>query len=307
MRGSCGGRAGGVRVRALTAALTAVLCTGCPSQRHGNGPGLGSTGVTDRAATEARVIEYFRKTAAVPAGATLEITDWSAAGVPGWSKANLQVNSGFRSEDLHFVVSDDGRYLVRGEPVDLTVDPALAIRSQIDLKGQPVRGPADAPVTIVEYSDFQCPFCAKSSQTVEHDLLAAFPGKVRLVHKNFPLPQIHPWAQNAAIAAECALQQSNDGYWRFYEMLFEQQKTITPANLREKVLDGSAVAGLDRAKLTQCYDSKATAAQVQADVSEGHALGVNSTPTFFVNGRRLAGAVPLDNFRAAVEQELSSR
>ncbi|HVN85801.1 MAG TPA: DsbA family protein [Candidatus Binatia bacterium] len=284
--------------------LFALLFAGCAAQLHG---GSSTPPIASRSATEQRILDYFRKTAVIPPASNLQIVDWKSAGVPGWNQAMLKIDSGFRSQEINFVVSEDGRYLIRGEVVDLTTDPLQSVREKIDLKGQPIRGAADAPVTIVEYSDFQCPFCAKASQTLENDVLPAYLGKVRLVHKNFPLTQIHPWAQNAAVAAECAREQGNDGYWKLYDALFRQQKTITPINLREKVLDVSGAAGLDRQALAKCYDGKATAAQVQADLAEGNALGVNSTPTFFVNGRRLAGAVPADSFRNVIDQELGQR
>ena len=291
--------------RLTTWVLVSMLAFGCVAHRHTQSGTTAAGGPADRPATEARITDYLRKTAALPPGTTLQISDWGAADMPGWSKATVQVSSGNRSQQVAVVVSNDGHYMIRGEVVDLTVDPLKAIRDKIDLKGQPVRGAADAPVIIVEYSDSQCPFCARASQTVEHDLLAAYPGKVKLVHKNFPLTQIHPWAQNAALFAECALLQNNDGYWKLYELFFQQQKTLTPANLKEKVLEAAGAAGLDRQKLADCFDSKATAAQVQADVGEGTALGVNSTPMFFVNGHRLSGAQPAEAFRAIIDQELA--
>jgi protein-disulfide isomerase len=227
--------------------------------------------------------------------------------VPGWTKGTLKVTAGPRSQQGTILVSNDGRYLLRGEPVDLTVDPLQAIRAKINLSNQPSRGPADAPVTVVEYSDFQCPYCAKASAIVEHDLLTAYPDKVRLVHKSFPLTNIHPWAMSAAIAARCAFEQNNEAYWVLYEAFFSEQKTITPANVKDKALAAARRTTIDLALFETCYDGKATAAAVQADVAEGNAVGVNSTPTFFVNGRRIAGAAPLESFRAAVDAELAAR
>ncbi len=287
--------------------LVAVAMTGCASLRRGVGLAPGKAEPKDRPAAEARMIRYIRTAASLPADAKVEVTGWNAATVPGWNIANVQIDSGGRSQQVKVTVSQDGRYLSRGELVDLTVDPAQAIRNKIDLKGQPVRGAPDASVTVVEYSDFQCPFCARAAHTVEHELLEAYPGKVKLVHKNFPLTQIHPWAESGAIAAECALAQQNDGYWKVYETLFEQQKAITPANLKDKVLEVAGQAGLDTQKLGDCYDTKATAAQVQADMAEASVLGVNSTPTFFVNGQRISGAQPIESFRALVDQALGSR
>jgi protein-disulfide isomerase len=283
----------------------AALLSACATRQPDRGKPV--PGISDSIVTEGRILEYFEKTATLPPGATMVVKDWQPAPAPGWSTGTLRIESGFRSQEINLVVTNDGRYMVRGDLIDLTVDPLQSVRDKIALDGQPVRGAVEAPVTIVEYSDFQCPYCAKASHTIEQELLAAYPGKVRLVHKNFPLTQIHPWAQDAAVAAECALAQSNDGYWKVYEALFEQQRTITPDNLKEKVLEVGALAKLDPEVLAACYDTKATLPAVQSDIAEGSALGVNSTPTFFVNGRRVAGAMPIDSFRALIDRELAGR
>jgi protein-disulfide isomerase len=280
---------------ATAAILVAVAC---------GGPGAGST-VSDETISQ-RVVDYFQKTVTTP-GLGFKVTKIEAADVPGWRKGNLEVSLGQQNQNVAFYVSQDGHFLFRGDAVDLTVDPLEQVRSKIKLEDQPVRGPKDAKVTIVEYSDFQCPFCSRVYTTLENDVLKQYGDKVRFVFKNFPLTSIHPWAEDAAVASECAFAQSNDHFWAMYDGLFSRQADITQANLKEKTAEIATKAGMDAAKFQECLDGKKSLDAVRADESEGTALGVNSTPTFFINGRRLSGAQTPENFRQMIDQELSAK
>jgi protein-disulfide isomerase len=128
---------------------------------------------------------------------------------------------------------------------------------------------------------------------------------VRFVFKQIPLTQIHPWAEDAAVASECALQQGNDQFWKLYDGLFSAQNDITKENLTAKTQDLATAAGMDAAKLEECLEGKKTLDAVKADQSEAAAVGVNSTPTFFVNGRRVQGAQSADSFKQAIDQALA--
>jgi protein-disulfide isomerase len=206
-----------------------------------------------------------------------------------------------------FLVSDDGRWLFRGDPVDLTVDPRKAVMDRVVLTDQPSRGPADAKVTIVEYSDFQCPYCGRAWELVEKEVLPKYADKVRFVFKQMPLNQIHPWAEGAAIASECAFKQGNDQFWKVYDGLFAQQAAITEQNLRGKVEEIATAAGnVDVPKLLACLDAKETLPAVQADVKEASDVGINSTPTFVINGRRLNGAQSAEAFAKMIDEELGA-
>ncbi len=249
-----------------------------------------------------RISEYFGKS--VTPGVGLRVTDLAPAEVPGWNKGTLEVSAGGNTQNMSFLVSQDGRYFISGEVTDLTVDPLQAVMQKIDLKDEPARGPADAKVTIVEYSDFQCPFCSRGYQIVEEQVMPEYKDKVKFYFKNLPLKSIHPWAESAAIAAECAGQQSGDGFWKMYHSLFKNQKDINQGNLKEKVVAYAKDAGLDEAKFTDCFDNKGSQVKVDKDVEEAAAVGANSTPTFFINGRRLEGAQPFENFKSIIDQEL---
>ena len=133
-----------------------------------------------------------------------------------------------------------------------------------------------------------------------------YEGKVRLVFKNFPLQSIHPWAEPAAVAAECAYKQNPEAFWKVYNYLLQNQKEINAQNLKEKVL--TAVGdGVDKAALTDCIDNQKTLAQVKADQQEGTTVGVNGTPAFLINGRLLSGAQPAAQFKAIIDDEMASK
>ncbi|MEE2662736.1 MAG: thioredoxin domain-containing protein [Myxococcota bacterium] len=162
----------------------------------------------------------------------------------------------------------------------------------------PSLGRDDAPVTIVEFSDYQCPFCSRAEPTVKQ-VLAKYPDSVRLVYRHFPLDAIHPQARPAAIAAVCAAQQ--DHFWEFHDRLFASQ-----SDLSADTLAGFAdELELDRAAFEECLTSDAAAMSVEKDLVAGQAAGTTGTPAFFVNGIMLSGARPLDDFVELIEAELA--
>jgi protein-disulfide isomerase len=171
------------------------------------------------------------------------------------------------------------------------------IRIQVKVDGAFVKGPQDAPVTIVEFSDFHCPFCRGAVATVK-EVLRQFPVQVKWVFRDFPLPSLHPQAFKAAEAARCAGEQGK--FWEYHDILFDSQDQTTTADFKrfaeQLKLDGARFAG--------CLDSGKYRAAVEADMKDGTQLGVTGTPTFFINGRMLVGAQPLEQFRKVIEREL---
>jgi protein-disulfide isomerase len=249
-----------------------------------------------------RIEEFFTKS--VTPGITLKANAIAPSKVPGWNKGVLDVDANGNKQSVPFLVSPDGKYFISGEVTDLTVDPLEATMKKIDLGGRPARGPSDAEVTIVEFSDFQCPFCSRGYQILEEQVMPEYEGKVRLFFKHLPLKSIHPWAESAALAAECAANQSPDAFWKMYHSIFKGQRDLNQDNLKAKVVEFARSAGLDDGKFIQCYDTKATLPRIEKDLAEAAAVGANSTPTFFLNGRRLEGAQPLENFKAIIDEEL---
>ncbi|MFI5394454.1 MAG: thioredoxin domain-containing protein [Candidatus Binatia bacterium] len=255
---------------------------------------------------EQRIEGYIKKTGSLPPEVTLKVIDAAPAEVPSMLNVTLEASNGGNTQKVPLLVSRDGRYFIQGRLVDLTVDPYKAVVEKISLKDQPMRGNPDAKVTIVEYSDFQCPFCSRAYNTIESEVLKAYGDKVRLVYKNFPLSSIHPWAESGALAAACARKQSPAGFWKMYDFLFQNQQEISLDNLKEKAQGVIKEAGLDVTAFDACFDNKAALDAVKSDETEAEALGVNSTPTFFINGQKLEGAVPFENFKAVLDQALSA-
>lgn len=185
--------------------------------------------------------------------------------------------------------------MTRAGDVRVLLDPP---RVEVTLTAtDPSRGPANAPVTIIEYSDYQCPFCARVGPTLKK-VLAEYGDKVRFVYKDFPLPT-HPNAQKAAEAARCAGDQGK--YWEMHDLMFADIGALSVPELKQ----GAAKLGLDQAAFDQCLDSNKHQAVVQADYEQAEKLGVNSTPTLYINGRPLIGAQPYEAFKQVIDEELA--
>jgi protein-disulfide isomerase len=286
---------------ALAAALVvAAACDNPPPTAPATATPVTATAKPDEVAK--RIEDYFSKS--VTPGITLKASAISASQVPGWNKGTLDVDANGNKQSIPFLVSLDGRYFISGDVTDLTVDPLEAVMKKIDLANRPSRGPADAKVTIVEFSDFQCPFCSRGYQILEEQVMPEYEGKVRLFFKHLPLKSIHPWAEGAAIASECAAEQSPEAFWTMYHAIFKAQRELNNDNLKAKLTEFAKAAGIDDGKFAQCYETKATQPRIEKDLAEAAAVGANSTPTFFINGRRLEGAQPLENFKAIIDEEL---
>jgi protein-disulfide isomerase len=179
--------------------------------------------------------------------------------------------------------------------IDVLLDPPrYTVATTAD---DPVRGPADAPVEIIEFSDFQCPFCGRVKPTLDR-LRKQYEGRIKIVFRNFPLTSIHPQAYSAAEAAECARRQGK--FWEYHDALFANQRALTPDDLKKHAAD----LGLDTAAFAACLDGGQAKARVDADLDAAQALGLTSTPAFFVNGRFLSGAQPYEAFDKIVLEEL---
>lgn len=187
-----------------------------------------------------------------------------------------------------------------------TPEPTLQVTIPEDLQrfdvsedGNPSIGPADAPITIIEFSDYQCPFCTKWHDEVFVRLIKEYPDTVRIVYRDFPLNSIHPAATAAAEAANCANEQGN--YWDYHSALFSEKYGLE----REGFIKYAQDINLDVPAFTQCFDERRYAAEVQADYEYAAQLGIRSTPTFFLNGIPIVGAQPYDLFRQVIEKELA--
>jgi protein-disulfide isomerase len=210
-------------------------------------------------------------------------------GVEGVLEVGIKVIIGESKEDAKFYVSKDGKFLFRGDMSDMTKDPLAEARNLMQLKDAPSVGDAKALVTLVEYSDFECPVC-KSLHDALRGLLPKYGGKVRVVFKDFPIEQIHPWARTAAIAGRCGYQQDPKAFWKMYDLIYDNQEIISAANAWTKMADYADQSGLNAETFKTCMASAEAGAAVDASRANGLQVEVNSTPTVFVNGRRMVGA-----------------
>lgn len=213
------------------------------------------------------------------------------------AEAMKRIEGGLRSQRLRERETAFVTELRRKSDIKILLDPP---RHRIDVGDDPVRGPADAPITIVEFSDFQCPFCSRVNPTLKR-LEETYAGRIRVVFRDFPLLQIHPHAGKAAEAAGCADEQGK--FWPMHDALFAAQDKLQPDDLKQHATQ----LGLDMDKFTQCLDSGRRTVEWRKDLTDGEAYGVSSTPAFFVNGRMIVGAQPYEEFSAVVEDELARR
>ena len=173
-----------------------------------------------------------------------------------------------------------------------------------DLESDPSKGALDAPVTIVEYSDFQCPFCARFASGAYTQIIDDYidTGLVRIIYKDFPLDGIHPLATPAAVAANCIAQElGDDTFFDFHDVLYQRQESFTPQNIRDWALD----AGLSAEQFDACNESDDFVAEIQDDLQEGSRFGVTGTPTFFINGQKLVGAQPYQAIKTVIDREIA--
>ena len=172
---------------------------------------------------------------------------------------------------------------------------------QVKVTSDPTRvlGDPGAPITIIEFSDFQCPFCRKADAILK-ELMKKYQGRVRLAYRDFPLTQIHPQAGRAAEAARCANEQGQ--FWRFHDLLFASPGTLSDADFNRH----ARTLGLDTTRFEACLQERKFKSQVDADLKEGTQAGVDATPGFFINGRFLSGAQPIAAFEQIIEVQLAS-
>jgi protein-disulfide isomerase len=277
-----------------------LLCLGCSAQ-------LTAPEVAQRIERQLRA--YYN----VPPAVQISIGPRSASEFPNYDKITVTFVNGDQKQNHDFLLSRDGKSLIRFTKLDLTADPYADTMKKINTSGRPVRGNKDAKVTIVNYDDFQCPFCSRMHQTLFPGIFNQYKDRVRIVYKDYPLAEIHPWATHAAVDANCLAAQNNDAYWDFADYVHANQKEVSGpersdvkaqfATLDRLTLEQGQKHGLDLARLQSCVKEQKDDA-VQASVREANGLGVSATPTMFINGEKLDGAVPPPELRAALDRAL---
>jgi protein-disulfide isomerase len=236
---------------------------------------------------EKRVEDFLRKWYAWGPEFQLKIGPVKPSAAGDLYEVSVEVTAQGGSDTAIVYVTKDGHYMLRGDLQDLNGDPLGDTVRKLNLQGAASKGPADAKVVLVEFGDLECPSC-RQLDYVLRAVLPKYP-QVRLVFKDFPLETIHPWAMSAAIAGRCALQQSSDAFWKYHDSVYDNQDLISPENAYDKLLGFAVQAGAAEDKLKACIADPKTQELVRQSMAEGHALDVTSTPTTFVDGRRMVG------------------
>ena len=232
---------------------------------------------------------YLRNLYAFGPDVQLTVGPLKETPVVGLMETDVAVKIGEDKQVAQFYVSKDGKFLFRGELSDLSKDPLAEARAKTQTKDAPVWGPANAPITLVEFSDFECPVC-RNLHDVLRNLLPKYGQQVRVIFKDFPIEQIHPWARTGALAGRCAYQQDPQAFWKMYDFIYDHQEVISAENAYDKMLDYASLAGLNTDTFKGCLATPEPGAAIDASRANGLELDVNSTPTIFVNGRRFVGA-----------------
>jgi protein-disulfide isomerase len=215
----------------------------------------------------------------------------------GLDKVHDQIRDYLREQKLEARKNEFVKTLRSKAKVTSYLKSPPIFRADVAVTGAPFKGPERAAVTIVKFEDFQCPYC-KTVQPTYQELLKRYNGKVRLVHKDLPLDAIHPQARQAAEAARCAGEQGK--FWEYHDTLYAN----SPKAGVEELKSHAKEVGLNVSSFEQCFTSGKFKGLVQKDLSEGAQLGVTGTPTFFINGREISGAQPVEAFAAIIDEEL---
>src|SRR6202158_3903089 len=234
---------------------------------------------------------------------TWKVTEIRPSEVPGLAEVSVVITNPQGSNANRLFVSTDGKHAISGEIIPFGAKPFEDARVKLE-KGVngPTKGPAKAPITIVEFSDMQCPHCQKAAPMVE-SLLAQEP-EAHFVFQNFPLPA-HNWAEKAAGYVDCVGHASNEAVWKFIQKTFDEQTNITEANVDEKLKAIATASGANGDEIAACAVKPDTKARIEASLALGKSVGVNGTPTLFINGRNVPGGAPVDLMKKIADFQAS--
>ncbi|MGO9228581.1 MAG: thioredoxin domain-containing protein [Bryobacteraceae bacterium] len=282
-------------IRPLSLSLAAA-CLGAYGQTQ-----TAAKSALDKATFEA----YVRHMYVMDSQIKVQISDPQPDEMPGFSEVTVRASRGDQSMDLVFHISKNGQKIVQGAIYDIARNPFQADLAKLKTNGAPGEGTSGAPVAIVEFSDFECPYCKEEAKMLHDHLLSTYPTQVKLYFKEFPLEAIHPWSKRAAMAARCVQRQNVDAFWAYHDWIFANQDKTTAENLRDQVLDWAKGQNqIDGMKLGSCMQNKETEADVDKTLAQGRELGVNSTPTLFINGRRIEKSIDWASLKSIVDFEI---
>jgi protein-disulfide isomerase len=285
------------RMRLMAGLLAITLAAGCKAQTAPGDPTL------------LRHIEVMvRSQFNIPQTYDVLIGARKSSQVPGYDSLPIIIGHGGKNTTIDFLIATDNSKLARLETFDLAKDPAL----HIDVAGRPIRGNPEAKVTVINYDDLECPYCARMHQSLFPDTMERYKDKVRFIYKDDPLVELHPWAMRAAIDANCLGTQSTPVYWTYVDYLHSHGQEVNGedrdaaksfAALDRIARQEATIAKLDSPQLEACI-AKQDDTQVKASSHEAENLGVNGTPAIFVEGERIEGFVPEQQLWAVIDRAL---
>jgi protein-disulfide isomerase len=232
--------------------------------------------------------------------------------LPGYDAVSVNIDGGEgKQKDYKFLLSKDRVTMLRVTKFDLNKDPFADLMSKIDVAGRPSRGAKSAKVVVINFDDFECPFCSRMHQTLFPEIFKEYGDRVNFIYKDDPLSEIHPWAIHAAVDANCLAAQNTDAYWDFADYVHANKREVdnekTPAARFDAIDKITILQGqkhnLDAMKLQSCVKAQNEDA-VRASMKQADDLGINGTPALFVNGQKIDGAVPIGEVRAALDAAL---
>ncbi len=288
------------RVSFLASLIALALAAGCKAQ---------TTAPAPNDATLTRRIEVMvRSKFNVPPDYNVLLGPRKPSEIPGYDSLQVMLARNGKTTKVDFLISSDNTKLARLETFDLVKDPSF----NIDVANRPVSGNPDAKVTIINFDDLECGYCARMHQTFFPDTVNHYKGLLKFVYKDFPLEEIHPWAVHAAVNANCLAAQNGDTYWTYVDYLHSHGEEINGAdrNLKKsfEALDRIArqegtLAKLDSAKLDACI-AKQDETQVRTSAHEAESLGLEGTPALFINGEKIPGALPEPQLWLVIDRAL---
>lgn len=234
---------------------------------------------------------------------TWKVADIHPSAMPGLAEVLIVITNAQGSNSNKLLVSSDGKHAIAGDIIPFGAKPFEDARAKLE-KGVtgPAKGPAKANLTIVEFTDMQCPHCQKAAAGIEQ-LLAQEP-EAHFVFQNFPLPS-HNWAEKAASYVDCVGRASNDAVWKFIQKTFDEQTSITEANIDEKLKASATASGANADEVAACAVKPETKARIEASIALGRSVGVLGTPTLFINGRNVPAGAALDLLKKITDFEVS--
>lgn len=292
----------------FAAALALAVGTSALAQNPaGLSSSVSSTVPTDPA-KDAALKVYLQKHFKIPSDQLITLGPAVKTPIEGLLARQLTVRNDMgQTVAATLFVDPSERHAIIGQYIDTSTEPWGRVNmGVVKLDDRPTQGPADAPVTIVEFADFECPFCAHAFSIMETLVNTTYKGKVKLIFKNYPL-NAHPWAMKAAEAAECARLQNPAAFWDFARYFYNNQGSINIKNIQDHVDKVARLQKLDAPSLKACMDSPQTEARIKQDQSDGNSIRVSSTPTFFVNGIPVVGLADNKQIDFVIDSELAKK